>query len=267
MYKYHFGFAYLLALRASQWKVRLMHGECDEGGVSVCSNALGVTLSEPTRPEGVATIIRLTVNGRERKLTSGEDFARDASLADVLRDVLGLTGVKVACSQGACGACTVIMNGRPVLSCMTLAASTDGADVLTVEGLDEDDPLIIAFANQSQPGHGTAIQCGFCSPGMVMTAKALLMQQPDAHALPRWSKPSPATSAAAVATQGSSRPCSTRAPSARMLALSPKMAMMGGREDSATHDRFVGSYSPRIDGAAKASGRADFLADIAVGLR
>ena len=128
--------------------------------MSVCSSAPGVTSSELTRPRGVATVIHLTVNGRERELIVGKDFAPDASLADVLRDVLGLAGVKVACGQGACGACTVIMNGRPVLSCMTLAASTDGADVLTVEGLDDDDPLIIAFATQSQPGprHGHPVR-------------------------------------------------------------------------------------------------------------
>ena len=144
----------------------------------MCSSAVGLASSEVTRPSKLATVVHLTVNGRERELVVGKDFAPDASLADVLRDVLGLTGVKVACGQGACGACTVIMDGRPVLSCMTLAASTDGAVVHTVESLGEDDPLLIAFANQSQPGHGTAIQCGFCSPGMVMTAKALLMRNP-----------------------------------------------------------------------------------------
>ena len=144
--------------------------------MSVCSGATGLASSEVSRSSKVATVLHLTVNGRERELVVGKDFARDASLAEVLRDVLGLAGVKVACNQGACGACTVIMDGRPALSCMTLAASTDGAHVLTVDGLDADDPLVIAFANQSQPGHGTAIQCGFCSPGMVMTAKALLMR-------------------------------------------------------------------------------------------
>ena len=144
--------------------------------MSVCSSAPGLASSEVTSPGKVATVLHLTVNGRERELVVGKDFAPDASLAEVLRDVLGLAGVKVACNQGACGACTVIIDGRPALSCMTLAAGADGADVLTVEGLDADDPLIIAFANQSQPGHGTAIQCGFCSPGMVMTAKALLMR-------------------------------------------------------------------------------------------
>jgi len=144
----------------------------------LCSSAGGLASSEVARSGKAGAVVHLTVNGRERALVTGKDFAPDASLAEVLRDVLGLTGVKVACGQGACGACTVIMDGRPVLSCMTLAAGTDGAVVHTVESLGEDDPLIMAFANQSQPGHGTAIQCGFCSPGMVMTAKALLMRNP-----------------------------------------------------------------------------------------
>jgi len=120
--------------------------------------------------------VALRVNGRRHELTVDRDFSSGASLAEVLRDCLGLTGVKVACDQGACGACTVIMDGRPVLSCMVLAAQVDGAEILTIEGLAADDPLIVAFATESQPGHGTAIQCGFCTPGMVMAAKALLLR-------------------------------------------------------------------------------------------
>jgi aerobic-type carbon monoxide dehydrogenase small subunit (CoxS/CutS family) len=120
--------------------------------------------------------IALRVNGQRHELVVGRDFWSGASLAEVLRECLGLTGVKVACDQGACGACTVIMDKRPVLSCMVLAAQSDGADILTVEGLAADDPLIVAFATESQPGHGTAIQCGFCTPGMILAAKALLLR-------------------------------------------------------------------------------------------
>ena len=151
-------------------------GGSGEAGVEVGGS--GEAPAEVGTSSPAATVVRLTVNGSEHELVAGHDFAPDASLADVLRDVLGLTGVKVACDQGACGACTVIMDGRPVLSCMTLATATDGAVIHTVEGLGDDDPLIVAFANQSEPGHGTAIQCGYCSPGMVMAAKALLMRNP-----------------------------------------------------------------------------------------
>lgn len=127
------------------------------------------------QPES-STTIDLRVNGRRHELVVGRDFWSGASLAEMLRDCLGLTGVKVACDQGACGACTVIMDERPVLSCMVLAAQADGADILTVEGLAADDPLIVAFATESRPGHGTAIQCGFCTPGMILAAKALLLR-------------------------------------------------------------------------------------------
>lgn len=134
----------------------------------------------PDRAEAAApAVTRLRVNGRDHELVAGRDYAPGDSLATVLRERLGLTGVKVACDQGACGACTVVLDGRPVLSCMTLASEADGCSVLTVEGLGEDDPLIVAFATQAQPGHGTALQCGFCTPGMVMTAKALLLRRPQ----------------------------------------------------------------------------------------
>jgi aerobic carbon-monoxide dehydrogenase small subunit len=144
----------------------------------VCSS--NVAIEPPTAAAGTALptslAVVLRVNGRRHELAVGRDFRPGASLAEVLHGRLGLTGVKVACDQGACGACTVVMDGRPVLSCMTLAAQADGADILTVEGLAADDPLIVAFATEAEPGSGVAVQCGFCSPGMVMAAKALLMR-------------------------------------------------------------------------------------------
>ncbi|HUK78856.1 MAG TPA: (2Fe-2S)-binding protein [Thermoleophilia bacterium] len=122
--------------------------------------------------------VALRVNGRRHELAVDRDFASGASLAELLRERLGLTGVKVACDQGACGACTVLLDGRPVLSCMVLAARADGAEILTIEGLAADDPLVVAFASEAHPGHGTAIQCGYCSPGMILAAKALLLRVP-----------------------------------------------------------------------------------------
>ena len=114
---------------------------------------------------------RLTVNGTPYEMHLEPQW----TLAEVLRDKLGLTGTKVACDEGSCGACTVLVDGRPTLSCMTLAAECDGKNVLTIEGLEADGelhPLQQAFIEH----HG--LQCGFCAPGMIMSAKALLDENP-----------------------------------------------------------------------------------------
>jgi aerobic-type carbon monoxide dehydrogenase small subunit (CoxS/CutS family) len=126
-----------------------------------------------------AGTVALVVNGSAVTLSAGKDFEPADTLATVLRDRLGYTGLKVACDQGACGACTVLLDGRAVLSCMMLALEADGHEVLTVEGLPADDPVVTAFAEQCEPGYGTAMQCGFCTPGFVMAAKGLLNENPD----------------------------------------------------------------------------------------
>jgi aerobic carbon-monoxide dehydrogenase small subunit len=126
-----------------------------------------------------AGTITLVVNGSNVTLDPARDFHPSDTLASVLRDRLGFTGLKVACDEGACGACTVLLDGRAVLSCMMLALEADGHEVLTIEGLAADDPVITAFAEQSEPGYGTAMQCGFCTPGFVMAAKGLLNENPD----------------------------------------------------------------------------------------
>lgn len=123
--------------------------------------------------------VRITVNDLPVDLEVGKDFSPSDTLALVLRDRLGYTGLKVACDEGACGACTVLLDGRAVLSCMMLALEADGHEVLTIEGLPSDDPVIEAFAEQCEPGYGTAMQCGFCTPGFVMAAKGLLLENPD----------------------------------------------------------------------------------------
>jgi aerobic-type carbon monoxide dehydrogenase small subunit (CoxS/CutS family) len=123
--------------------------------------------------------IGITVNGEMREFLVGHDIDVADTLAFVLKEKLGFSGLKVACDEGACGACTVIMDGKAVLSCMVLAVEADGHDVLTIEGLPEDDPVIEAFAEQCEPGFGTAMQCGYCTPGFVMATKALLMENPD----------------------------------------------------------------------------------------
>ena len=94
------------------------------------------------------------------------------SLADVLRDDLGLTGTKVACDEGHCGACTVQIAGVPVLSCITLAHTVGEREVTTIEGLREH-PLVHAFVRAD------ALQCGFCTPGQIVSAAALVEANPD----------------------------------------------------------------------------------------
>jgi len=94
----------------------------------------------------------------------------DEVLVDLLRETFGLTGTKKGCGIGECGACTVLLDGRPVNSCLVLAASVDGKSVVTIEGLEGDNvrPLQDAFVSEG------AVQCGYCTPGMVISAKALL---------------------------------------------------------------------------------------------
>jgi carbon-monoxide dehydrogenase small subunit len=111
--------------------------------------------------------ISITVNGGKEYL----DVPSNMTLLQLLRERLALTGTKNGCEAGECGACTVLMNGQPVNSCMVLAVEADGAEVVTVEGLAHDDhltPLQQAFVDHN------AVQCGFCTPGMLISAHALL---------------------------------------------------------------------------------------------
>ena len=98
------------------------------------------------------------------------------TLLEVLRDVLGLTGTKNGCSLGNCGSCTVLMDGKPVVSCLLLTMEAQGKDILTIEGLAKDGDL--HALQQAFIDHG-ALQCGFCTPGMLLSAKALLDVNPD----------------------------------------------------------------------------------------
>jgi carbon-monoxide dehydrogenase small subunit len=113
----------------------------------------------------------LTVNG----MTCEVEARPTARLLDVLRDQLGLTGTKEGCAEGECGACTVIVDGRAVNSCVMLAVQARGKEVLTVEGLAEDGQLDLLQQKFVEYG---AVQCGYCTPGMLMSAKALLMANP-----------------------------------------------------------------------------------------
>jgi carbon-monoxide dehydrogenase small subunit len=111
--------------------------------------------------------IDINVNGEAHTL----DVPSNATLLEVLRDNLGLKGVKEGCGKGECGACTVLINGIPVNACLILAVDVDGMEITTIEGLargDELNPIQESFIE-----HG-AVQCGFCTPGMIMSAKHLL---------------------------------------------------------------------------------------------
>lgn len=117
--------------------------------------------------------LNLTVNEKPYSL----EVASNLRLVDLLRDQLGLTGTKEGCGVGECGACTVIMNGQIVNSCLVLAGQVEGAMITTIEGVQGPEgqlhPIQQAFIDKG------AVQCGYCTPGMVLSAKALLDQNPD----------------------------------------------------------------------------------------
>lgn len=115
--------------------------------------------------------INLTVNGEHEQV----DIPSQMTLLGLLRDKFALTGTKNGCSAGECGACTVMMNGEPVNSCMVLAVECDGAEIITVEGLAHDgqlDPIQQAIIDVG------GVQCGFCTPGILISARALLNRNP-----------------------------------------------------------------------------------------
>lgn len=127
------------------------------------------------------SLINLTVNGQPYELEVGTGQSKvdpSDTLSFTLRETLGLTGTKLSCDGGACGGCTVHMDGQAVLSCMLLTIECGGKTIITIEGLKdaqtgELDPLQQSFIDH------TAFQCGFCTPGMIMSAKALLNEKPS----------------------------------------------------------------------------------------
>jgi carbon-monoxide dehydrogenase small subunit len=116
-------------------------------------------------------IVQLVVNDRPYRVV----VAPQTTLLQLIRDHLGLTGTKEGCGKGQCGACTVLMDGQPVNSCLILAVQAQGQRIVTIEGLEQDgelDPVQQAFIDEG------AVQCGFCTPGMVLSARALLDRLP-----------------------------------------------------------------------------------------
>ncbi len=116
--------------------------------------------------------IIVTINQNQEKITVPSNM----TLMRMLREVLALTGTKNGCSAGECGACTVLMNGEPVNSCMVLAVECDGAEIITVEGLASDKQLDPVQDSIIQTG---GVQCGFCTPGILISSRALLNRNPD----------------------------------------------------------------------------------------
>jgi carbon-monoxide dehydrogenase small subunit len=140
-----------------------------------------VTGRRVTTIRGEKGSISLTVNGRLYELEVGDKLGQIApshTLAHTLRETLHLTGTKISCDHGACGACTVIMDGEAVLSCITLTVECDGKSITTIEGLEDPatgqlHPLQQSFIDN------TAFQCGFCTPGIIMSAKVLMDENPS----------------------------------------------------------------------------------------
>jgi len=126
--------------------------------------------------------INLVVNRKAYELLIGKDVLPSDTLAQTLRDTLGYLGTKIGCDRGACGACTVILNGQAVLSCTILTVECDGMTITTIEGLEDQKTGQLHPLQQAFIDH-TAFQCGFCTPGIIMTAKALLDANPNKQAL------------------------------------------------------------------------------------
>ena len=117
-------------------------------------------------------LVKLSVNGRERE----DAISEHTLLLDYLREQLGLTGTKRGCDGGECGACTVLVDGKPQLSCITLACRCEGSEVSTIESLAQQGRL---SALQTAFNEKLGTQCGFCTPGMIRAAQALLLREPD----------------------------------------------------------------------------------------
>jgi CO/xanthine dehydrogenase Mo-binding subunit/aerobic-type carbon monoxide dehydrogenase small subunit (CoxS/CutS family) len=230
--------------------------------------ALGAQL--PAGPPAPRTSIALTVNGTTRRLEVEDRW----TLVEALRDHVGLTGTKIGCDRGECGACTVLLDGKPVYSCSYLAVWADGRSVQTVEGL-LDDPLQQAFIDHDAP------QCGFCTSGQLMSAKALL------DATPR-----PTAEQARAAMTGNICRCSNYSHyvAATLAASQPADGARGGQfrdrgtpsssrgERAALHTQgkgisavspisamnVVGHATPRIDAVERVTGKAVYTGDISL---
>ena len=187
-------------------------------------------------------LITLRVNGDSYEVAV-EPWA---ILADVIRENLGLTGTKKACDLGNCGCCTVLMNSKPVLSCLVLALDAQDKDIMTIEGMAKEGklhPLQQAFID-----HG-AIQCGFCTPGMLLSAKALLDENPQ-----------PREKEVKQAISGNLCRCTGYLKIVEAILGVPQTAK--NEISKAQQYRVVGKQIPRVDANVKATGQAEFTVDV-----
>jgi putative selenate reductase molybdopterin-binding subunit len=204
------------------------------------------TSAQPAGASEPRTSIKVTVNGTARRL----DVEDRWTLAEALRDHLNLTGTKIGCDRGECGACTVLLDGKPVYSCSQLAVWADGKSVQTVEGLVANtrlNPLQQAFVNHDAP------QCGFCTSGQLMSATALLAVNPH-----------PSADDVRAAMTGNICRCSgynhyvsavVGAGAAVAPPATPARAVAGGLKT-------VGHATPRVDAAERVSGKATYTGDV-----
>lgn len=189
-------------------------------------------------------VIDFTVNGKEIKIEekSGESLLR------VLRDILRLTGTKEGCGIGHCGSCTVLVDGSPVLSCVTLMGKVNGREILTIEGIgipEQPHPLQKAFVAAG------AVQCGFCTPGMIVAAKALLDKNPD-----------PTREQIVKKMSGHLCRCTGYVKIIDAIQLASKMVRGEAVSSDAGSSTIIGSSLPRIDALEKACGVAKYAADL-----
>jgi len=140
--------------------------------LAVSLTDIPATTAQEIEAVGATVTVSLRINGATRKILVEPRW----SLLYVLREVLGLTGTKIGCDRGECGACTVLIDGRPRYACMTLAVEAEGHEIITLEGLMDGEklgPVQQAFAEED------AFQCGFCTPGQIMAVEALLRRTPS----------------------------------------------------------------------------------------
>jgi 4-hydroxybenzoyl-CoA reductase alpha subunit len=191
-------------------------------------------------------LLRLSVNGRALVAAAPPN----ATLLSVLRDTLNMTGTKCGCGEGDCGACTVLLDGQPVNSCLMLAAEAQGAEITTIEGLSTNGalhPVQQAFVETG------GIQCGFCSPGMILAAKALLDRSPD-----------PSEEEIRRALSGNLCRCTgyARILEAVRRAAHPELPRRVEEGESGDDFSVVGKSLPKKDAPDKATGKAVYTADL-----